>query len=515
MTMPGEPTASLVAALEPATVHGAPPAGWVTAVCQDSRQVRPGAAFVAVPGGRMDGHAFLRHARANGARLLVVQDDHRPTWEELRYADTALVSVPDTRSALGRLAAAFHGYPARDLTVVGVTGTDGKTTTCFLTAAVLAAGGLATAALSTVGTVIDGTLVPNQRHLTTPPVVEVQRFLADARAAGAAAAVVEASSHGLDQGRLAQADVDVAVLTNLTGDHLDYHGSREAYLLAKAKLFEAAGKAAVLDAGDPAAGALAARTSARCVFYRTAPGGADIAADRIVHDGWRTSFRLLARGQRVPVTLSLPGRFNVHNALAAAGAGVALGLDLDQVRQGLESVRQVPGRMERVEGGSGAVLVVDYAHTAYELSQALTCLRGTCRGRLIAVFGCAGDRDPNRQAGMGRAAARLADHTVVTSDNTWTEPPEEIIAAVVAGLAAAGGRYQVRADRREAIRLALSLAGPDDTVLVAGMGHEQTMIVAGRPQPWDDRAVIRELAALPGTADLEPDRRQAGKITAS
>lgn len=497
--IPGEPTASLVSALDPATVHS-PPAGRVTAICQDSRQVRPGAAFVAVPGSRLDGHAFLRHARANGARLLVVQDDHRPIWEELRYAGTGLVSVPDTRSALGRLAAAFHGYPARDLTVVGVTGTDGKTTTCFLTAAVLAAGGLATATLSTVGTVIDGSLVPNQRNLTTPPVVEVQRFLADARAAGAAAAVLEASSHGLDQGRLAEADVDIAVLTTLTGDHLDYHGSRQAYLLAKAKLFEAAGKAAVLDAGDPAAGALAARTSARCVFYRTAPGGADLTADQIVQDGWRTSFRLLARGQRVPVTLALPGRFNVHNALAAASAGLALGLDLAQIRRGLESVQQVPGRMERVGTGSGPVVVVDYAHTGYELSQALSCLRGTCHGRLIAVFGCAGDRDPSRRAGMGRVAARQADYTVVTSEHTWTEPADQVIKAVVAGLAAAGGQHQVRADRREAIRLALSLAGPDDTVLVAGMGHEQTMIVAGRPEPWDDRAVIRELTAAALTA---------------
>ncbi|MPZ26924.1 MAG: hypothetical protein GEV12_11015 [Micromonosporaceae bacterium] len=225
MTTSGQATTSLVSALESATVHGAPD-GLVTAVCQDSRQVRPGAAFVAIPGGRMDGHAFLRHARANGARLLVVQEDQRPTWEELRYAGTPLVSVPDTRAALGRLAAAFHGYPARDLTVVGVTGTDGKTSTCFLTAAVLAAGGLGTATVSTVGTVVGGVLAPNQRHLTTPGVVEVQRFLAEARAAGARAAVLEASSHGLDQGRLASAEVDIAVLTNLTGDHLDYHTPR-------------------------------------------------------------------------------------------------------------------------------------------------------------------------------------------------------------------------------------------------------------------------------------------------
>jgi UDP-N-acetylmuramoyl-L-alanyl-D-glutamate--2,6-diaminopimelate ligase len=506
----GEPAASssatsLIFALRKATAYG-PLAGRIGAICQDSRHVTPGAAFVAVPGDRTDGHAYLADAVASGAGMLVVQANRRRHWEPLLHSGISVVAVPDTRDALGRLAAAFYDYPARQLTVVGVTGTNGKTSTAFLTAGVLAAGGQTTALLTTAGSAIGDRFVPNECHLTTPDVVGVHRFLARARDAGASCAVIESTSHGLDQLRLAQVDFDVAVLTNLADDHLDYHGSPEAYLRAKARLFEmldtsygkGIDKAAVLNGDDPAATALAARTAARRLSYRIG-GRADLYAREVSHQGWRTSYRLHAGGRSATVRLNLPGLFNVSNSLAAAAVGVALGLDLDQIRRGLASVTQVPGRMERIAVDRGVSVVVDYAHNGHGLSAALSFLRTTTHGRLIAVFGCAGDRDPSRRPEMARVSARLADYTIVTSDDSWHEDPESIIDEVVSGLIETGKRpdrdYAVRPDRREAIDLALSMAEAGDTVLVAGMGHEQSMMVAGRALPWDDRLVIRELLA--------------------
>jgi UDP-N-acetylmuramoyl-L-alanyl-D-glutamate--2,6-diaminopimelate ligase len=502
---PAPSASALIFALRKATAYG-PLGGQITSICHDSRRVTPGAAFVAVPGGRVDGHAFLASAVADGASMLVVQADRRPDWEHLLYSGVSIVSVPDTRVALGQLAAAFFGYPSRALTVVGITGTNGKTTTAFLTASVLAAGGRDSALLTTAGSMIagpsgaagdakQGRWRPNTGHLTTPDVVEVQRFLAEARDASA---VVECTSHGLDQGRLAEVDFDVAVVTNLDSDHLDYHGNPEAYRLAKARLFETLTRegSAVLNADDPHAGALAANSSGRRLRYGL-DRGADVYATAVVHRGWRTSYRLHAGDRSIPVLLELPGTFNLYNSLAAAAVGVALGVDLDQIRRGLGSTSQVPGRMQRVRSGRGFTVVVDYAHNAAGLQQALSFLRTTTRGRLIAVFGCTGERDPGRRPAMAKVSAELADYTVVTTEDSWDEDPLSIVEGVTAGLADAGKRpeldYTVRVDRREAIELALSMAEPGDTVLVAGMGHEKSMMVAGRAQPWDDRQVVREL----------------------
>lgn len=514
--MTGEPAASadistLVLAVRQPTVYG-PQTGRVGGIHQDSRLVTPGTAFVAVPGDRSDGHEHLASAVARGAGMLVVQADRRPSWERLREPGVTVVAVPDTRDALGRLAAAFYGYPARQLTVVGVTGTNGKTTTAFLTAGVLQAGGQPAALLSTAGSVIGGRYLPNETHLTTPDVLSVHRFLAHARDAGARCAIIESTSHGLAQGRLAHVDFDVAVLTNLAQDHLDYHGDAAAYLAAKARLFEmldsshgkGVEKTAVLNADDPASAALATRTAARQLFYGIDQPG-DVFADGIVHDGWQTSYRLHAGGHSRSVRLRLPGRFNVANSLAAAATGAALGVDLDHVQRGLESVTQVPGRMERVEVDRTANVVVDYAHNGHGLAAVLSFLRTTTRGRLIAVFGCAGDRDPARRPEMARVSARLADYTIVTADDSWHEDPASIVAEIVSGLAGAGKRedrdYAVRLDRREAIKLALAMAGPADTVLVTGMGHERSMVTDGRILPWNDQQVIREIE-LPGSRIL-------------
>lgn len=499
---------TLVLAVSDPVVYG-PHTGRIDAICQDSRQVNPGTAFVAIPGDRTDGHAHLADALDRGASMLVVQASRRQSWEQLCRPGLTVVAVPDTRDALGRLAAAFYGHPARQLAVVGVTGTNGKTTTGFLTAGVLGTAGQPAALLSTTGTLIGDRYLPNETHLTTPDVVSVHRFLAHARDAGARCAVIESTSHGLAQGRLAHVDFDVAVLTNLARDHLDYHGDPAAYLTAKARLFEMLDssyrkevkKTAVLNADDPASASLAALTAARQLRYSIDQPG-DVFADRIVQQGWQTSYRLHAEGHSRQVRLRLPGRFNVANSLAAAAAGVAVGLDLDQIRRGLESVTQIPGRMERVETDQGASVVVDYAHNGHGLAAVLSFLRTTTQGRLIAVFGCAGDRDPARRQEMAQVSARLADYTVVTTDDSWDEDPASIVAEIADGLASAGKQadrdYAVRLDRREAIKLALAMAGPADTVLVTGMGHEQSMVTAGQTVPWNDQQVIRELE-LPGT----------------
>lgn len=492
---------ALVAALDTASIDGST-SDVATAICQDSRQVRPGAVFVAVPGGRTDGHAHVARAVADGARVLVVQDDR---WTGPPPEGVTVVRVPDTRAALGRLAAAFHGYPARALSVVGITGTDGKTTTTFLTSAVLSAGGLRTAFLSTAGCKLGDALLPNDTHLTTPDVVAVQRFLAAARDAGADCAIVEATSHGLDQGRLAHLEPDVAVLTNLTADHLDYHGSPAAYLEAKAKLFAmldgapgtAGRRTAVLNVDSGASAIMAARTGADQLWYGI--GAGTVRAEHLVGSAWGTRYQLHTGAGEVPVDLALPGRFNVANSLAAAAVGVAFGVAPEEIRYGLAAVTQVPGRMQRIDAGQPFGVVVDYAHNPHELRQVLSFLRGhtSAGGRVIAVFGCAGDRDPGRRRQMGRVAAELADFTVVTSENTWTEQPEMIMAEVVRGLVERGRRpdrdYACRLDRREAIRLGLSRAGDGDMVLVAGMGHEPSMIMGGRAVAWDDRQVVHDL----------------------
>ncbi|HEY8474580.1 MAG TPA: UDP-N-acetylmuramoyl-L-alanyl-D-glutamate--2,6-diaminopimelate ligase [Natronosporangium sp.] len=498
---------SLVFGLRKATAYG-PLAGQVSGITQDSRQVRPGMAFVAIAGEHADGHDHLASAVARGASLLVVQADRRSRWESLLYEELTVLSVPDTREALGRLAATFYDNPSKGLTVIGVTGTNGKTTTAFFIAGVILAARPPVALLSTAGTIVAGRFTPNQSHLTTPDAVSVHRFLAEARAAGVRYAIVESTSHGLEQGRLAEVDFQVAVLTNLTGDHLDYHGDRAAYLRAKARLFEQLKPAgtAVLNGDEPAAVQVAARTAGRRLYYGIDHPG-EVFADQLVSRGWQTSYRLHAAGRATRVRLRLPGRFNVANSLAAATTGVALGIDLAEIRRGLESVTKVPGRMERIAVPGGPAVVIDYAHNGHGLAEALTFLRTATTGRLIAVFGAAGDRDPARRPELARAAARLADYAIVTSDDSWQEDPAAIADEIARGFAGCGKRagrdYAVELDRRKAIELALEAAGPADTVLLAGMGHERSMMTAGGPVPWDDRQVVHELLATrePGVAE--------------
>ncbi|MGH7903517.1 MAG: UDP-N-acetylmuramoyl-L-alanyl-D-glutamate--2,6-diaminopimelate ligase [Candidatus Dormibacteraceae bacterium] len=471
----------------------------IAAVTQDSRRAAPGALFVAVRGARADGHSFAAAAAAAGAAVAFERPVALP-------AGTPCLRLPDTRTGLAELAAALQGRPSRRLLVAGVTGTDGKTTTTHMAAHLLEAAGLAAGALSTVAFTLGGEAADNPTGLTTADAVEVQGQLARMAAAGARAAVVEATSHALVQGRVAACDFDVAAFTHVGRDHLDYHATWEEYLAAKARLIDlcAAGwrkgvpKTAILNRDDEASWeALAGRPIERRWSYSIRPGtAADLRAEEVECGAAGCRFRLRAGAGAAPVSLSMPARFNVSNALCAAGIGVALGLDLEAVAAGLSTFPGVRGRLEAVDLGQPFRVYVDFAHAAGALATALAELRPLTAGRLLAVFGSTARSDHDRP-GMGRAAATGADRFWITTDDPLDEDPATIAGEVAAGAAGAEDRFEIVLDRRQAIRRALALAGPGDAVLLAGKGHERTMITAQGKGPWDERAeaeaALREL----------------------
>jgi UDP-N-acetylmuramoyl-L-alanyl-D-glutamate--2,6-diaminopimelate ligase len=470
-------TARLVATLEGARVAGSLPAS-VDAVASDSRTVRPGALFVALRGERSDGHDFVRDAVARGASVVVV--DERA---EVPPVDAALVVVPDTRIAASALADAFYDQPSLALTVVGITGTNGKTTTTHLVRDVLEAAGIPCGIVGTLG----GQFREQRWALsnTTPLAVELHGLLAAQRDAGARAVAMEVSSHALALHRVDHVRFRVGALTNLTRDHLDFHGTFERYAAAKRRLFELA-PVAVVNVDDPWGAELARSrfaASAPTVPYSIdvdAPGALQATGLELAGDG--STFRVGGDD----FTINLPGRFNVRNALAALGIATVLGIGIEAIRRGLAATRAVPGRMERI-GAFGINAIVDYAHTPDALENVLRAARETTKRDLIVVFGCGGDRDPGKRVQMGEIAARLADRVIVTSDNPRGEDPMEIALAVANGFE----RIEIELDRRRAIRRAIDGAEAGDTIVVAGKGHETYQIVGPELRSFDDRDEVR------------------------
>lgn len=458
----------------------------VQGIADDSRQVAAGTLFVAVRGSRQDGHLFLPDAERRGAALALVEDPAATTLP-------ALV-VRDGRRAAAVAAAAFHDDPASRLSLVGVTGTNGKTTTVGMLRHLLDGPDHRAASIGTLG-VLAGSLgeaVPGGAGLTTPGPVELQRVLRTLVDAGVRAVAMEVSSHALDQRRVEGVAFDAVVFTNLTRDHLDYHGTMEAYLAAKARLLDhvAVDGTAVINADDPAWGALVPRGRARTYSARGAPA-ADVAAEGSAFDAAGTAFTLRAGTQRVPVRLPLIGDFNVDNAVAAAAAAIALGMGIDDAAHRLATLPQVPGRLERLH--ERPVVLRDYAHTPDALERALRAVRPFTPGALIVVFGAGGDRDRGKRPEMGRIAAALADRVILTSDNPRTEDPEAILDDIEAGMT--GRAHERVEDRRAAIARALDVAGPDDVVLLAGKGHETYQIRGTETLPFDEAAIVRALAA--------------------
>jgi len=456
-------------------------------VVADSRRCRAGSCFVAVRGSAADGHGFIKAAVAAGAAAVVCQDDSNVP------PGVATAVVPDTRLAAARLAQAIHGWPARKLICVAVTGTNGKSTVAHLIREILREAGFSPALLGTI------TYETGKRTLaapnTTPDPVILADLMAEMVADGRTHLVMEASSHALDQHRTDGLDFRVAIFTNLTGDHLDYHGTMEAYGQAKRKLFSGlpSGATAVINRDDPA-GELMASASAAPVFWYGLSPAADLWAtiDRI--DSGGTHFTIVSGQRRLAVRTGLIGRHNVYNCLAAAGAcWRGLGLELETVVRTLETVHNVPGRLQRVEGDAPFSVFVDYAHTDDALENVLTALRPVTAGRLIVVFGCGGDRDRTKRPRMARVAEKHADQVIITSDNPRSEDPVAIIDEIRSGLTAAGsGKAVIEADRAAAIARAVQGARSGDVVLIAGKGHENYQIIGPARIHFDDVEVAAD-----------------------
>lgn len=463
------------------TTASADPA--IRGVSDDTRKVTPGDLFCAWKGTAFDSHDALDTVSAAGAAAALVERDVA--------ADLPHLVVRDGRRAAAVSAALVLGDPQTQLHLAGVTGTNGKTTTVWILRHILA-GRWPTASLGTLGVILeDGSVLEGSENLTTPGPVDLARTMRLLVDRGVRAVAMETSSHALDQGRVEALEFDVVVFTNLSRDHLDYHGTLEAYLEAKLLLLGRVRPdgCAVVSADDAAWSSVPERTP-NVLRFGVSPH-ADLRAEDVRLSASGARFTCVWNGGRFDVRLPLPGAFNVQNALAAAGAALAQGLSPEEIAARLATVPQVPGRLERIADRPCPVLR-DYAHTPDALDRTLAALRPLVRGRLIAVFGAGGDRDRGKRREMGEVAERRADVAIVTSDNPRTEDPDAIIDEIVAGMVRSPLRVT---NRREAIALALRMAKPDDLVLLAGKGHENYQIIGREKRPFDERVVVRELLA--------------------
>jgi UDP-N-acetylmuramoyl-L-alanyl-D-glutamate--2,6-diaminopimelate ligase len=466
----------------------------ISSLAYDSRRVGPGTLFFCVPGEKADGHEFGAAAVEAGAIALVVE-------RELEV-DVPQIIVAEARAAMAPLAARFWGDPTRELRVLGVTGTNGKTTTAFLIREILEAADIQCGLLGTVTQVIGG--VEEEAERTTPEAIDLQATFRRMLDGGDRVCAMEVSSHALALHRCNAIDFEVAVFTNLSQDHLDFHADMEDYFQAKRKLFAMSPKTTIVNVDDPYGSRLA--TEFDVLTFSGDGGEADFAARKVSFDAAGAEFAITApRGRKaknmsalqpldgeVRVRTALPGRFNVSNALAAFAAATALGVAPKTAAAGLAGAERVPGRFEPIDEGQEFAVLVDYAHTPDSLENVLRAARRITKGRLIAVFGAGGDRDRDKRPKMGRAAAELADLAIVTSDNPRSEEPEGIIAEIMAGVGETDG-VEVESDRRAAIALALGRAQSGDTIVIAGKGHEQGQeLENGLKVPFDDRDVARE-----------------------
>ena len=497
---------SLLSALPfPYTLTGDGDVPITAPIAEDNRELQPGGVFVARGGLSNDGHRFIPDAIARGAAAIVGE-------QPLADLPVPYAQVANAQEAIGFLAAAYHGYPSRGLRLIGVTGTDGKTTTSTLIHAILQemTGGKA-GLISTIAAEIGSTALDTGLHVTTPGAPATQAILVQIAANGLSDVVLEMTSHGLAQGRLNGVEVDAAVLTNVTHEHLDYHGSFEAYRAAKGRLFAMLGqsarkpgipKVAVVNADDPSADYFAAFAADRVIRYGLT-AGADMRAADVVYTPAETRFRLMLDGREVgEIRLRLAGAFNVANALAAIAVTWAYGASVEAIQRGLWAVEGVSGRMERIDEGQPFLALVDFAHTPNALQKALAAARTMIgpAGRVITVFGSAGLRDREKRRLMAEAAARLANLSVFTAEDPRTESLDGILAIMAAAAGSQGGiegeTFWRVPDRGAALALACSLARPGDVVIACGKGHEQSMCFGDIEYPWDDREALR--AALRG-----------------
>ena len=463
-------------------------------ITSDSRSVREGDLFAALRGEQHDGHDFLEGAVRNGAVAVLVEE-----------ADTSLpitqIVVPDTRAIAGKVADAFYGHPADVLSIIGVTGTNGKTTTTYLIDSILQSAGIQSGLLGTIS-YRHGGKCTTASH-TTPEAIELHRYMREMVDEGATHCVMEVSSHALAQRRVDGCAFTVGIFTNLTQDHLDYHQTMESYSASKARLFDsliAHDGWAVVNIDDRLGREMARGIPHRLLRYTLEGDGGEITVRHKYFTVDGIDAELDTPAGRVALSSPLIGEFNLSNIVAAVGCGIALGLERGAIEEGISSMGRVPGRLERVTSPHGFMVFVDYAHTADALERVLKSLAGVKRGRIITVFGCGGDRDRGKRAVMGEVAVRWSTLAIITSDNPRGEDPLSIIAEIEAGVAGArryepgeaptSGGYMVIPDRREAIVRAVELADEDDIILVAGKGHEDYQIVGDKRLPFDDRVEL-------------------------
>ena len=485
----------------------------ITGIASDSRRVEPGCLFVAVRGSSFDGHRYIRDAVARGAAAVVGVDGGISL-------PVPYIQVPDSRMAIPYLAAAFYGHPGRKLTMIGVTGTDGKTTTCNLIYHILQAAGYRAGMISTVNAVIGDQVLDTGFHVTTPEAVDVQRYLAMMVEAGLTHAVLETTSHGWAQHRVDACEFDLAVITNITHEHLDEHGSYENYRNAKARLFLSLAetqpkplgnlRVAVLnrdDASYPFLQEICSSVPGVSTLTYGAENGAAFSAEQVQYSPAGMSFRVRHSDKATLVTTSLVGSYNVANILAAYTATVGgLGIKPEAAQQGIQRLEGIPGRMERIDLGQDFYAFVDFAHTPNALRRTLETARQMTAGRLIVVFGSAGLRDRQKRRLMAQTAITLADLTIFTAEDPRTEALDDILAEMADGAKDQGGKESINfwriADRGEALRKALAFARAGDVVLACGKGHEQSMCFGTIEYPWDDRTALRaalaEYLGVPG-----------------
>ncbi len=464
----------------------------IAGISQNSRQVRKNYLFVAVEGEKTDGHLFIDDAIGNGAVAIVCQqcDSH------LRGA-TKIV-VPDTRAALAALAANFYENPSKKICVIGITGTNGKTTVAYLCRNIMIHSGYKTGLIGTIEYKIDSRTIPAQR--TTPDPILLQSLLKQMKDNYCSRAVMEVSSHALHQKRVDGIDFDIGVFTNLTRDHLDYHGDMQSYLNVKASLFSKLRikdanlfpKCAVINIDDPASDFIMQTTKVPVITFAT-ENNADITATDLKLGCQQSAFVARTPKGNVKIKTTLLGRHNISNILAAVGVGMSQELKLSDIATAIEATKYVPGRLEFIQNNRGYNIVVDYAHTDDALKNVIITLREITDGRIITVFGCGGDRDAGKRSKMGRVANSLADFSVVTSDNPRSEDPDKIVFQIVQGFDGNKNNFVTIADRKKAIAYALDKATEGDTILIAGKGHETYQEFKNNTIMFDDREVVREL----------------------
>ncbi|HIV18883.1 MAG TPA: UDP-N-acetylmuramoyl-L-alanyl-D-glutamate--2,6-diaminopimelate ligase [Candidatus Merdivicinus intestinigallinarum] len=451
----------------------------------DSRQVGQGDVFVCIAGGTADGHDFARKALEQGAAAVVCQRD---------LGIPGQILTPDTRKAYSRMAANFYGNPSKKLRLIGVTGTKGKSTVATLIKAVLMAAGKKVGLIGTIQNEIGDKIIPADK--TTPDALELESLYADMVKEGCEYCVMEVSSHALDQNRIGDSHYEVAVFTNLSHEHLDYHKTMENYFEAKAKLFSIC-DTAVINADDPYGQRLLSQCACPALAFSMKEGRAGLRAFDVQHHPDSVDFRFCYEGVEGKLKFAMPGDFSVRNALAAMGACLQLGVCLDTITGALRTVAGVRGRNEIIPTGRDFTVICDYAHSPDSIENILSSLKETVHGRLVALFGCGGDRDRTKRPLMGAAAAAYADFVYVTSDNPRTEDPEAIIQEILPGVEGRGVPYAVIPDRREAIFQAIRDAKPGDTIVLCGKGHEDYQVIGHEKRHFDEREIVAEaLAAL-------------------